>query len=283
MASNSTKGIVLVASSAIVWSTGGLIVRLIEHADNWTIVFWRSATAVLFLVIYLAARDGRRALGQFARMGWPGVSVGLCFCCASISLVVALKLTTVANVLIIMSSSPLIAAGLGRVVLREPVSSTSLLAILGTALGILLIVWQSLGTDASAALLGNLFALVIAFAYAVAIVLIRRHPDIQMTPAVLLGMVMAAIAVAPVAAPCERHAPGCRPAVRVRRSQPRAGAGLAGGRGAAHLGHPERAPEHARTDRRTALGVVLPRRAARRPDARRRRHRSGLASLAYTF
>ena len=31
--------------------------------------------------------------------------------------------------------------------------------------------------------------------------LIRRHPDIQMTPAVLLGMVMAAIAVAPVAAP----------------------------------------------------------------------------------
>ena len=201
MTSQSTRGILLVASSAIVWSTGGLIVRLIEHADSWTIVFWRSATAVLFLVTWMALRDGRRMLGDVARMGWPGVSVGLCFCCASISLVVALKLTTVANVLIIMSSSPLIAAGLGRLVLGEHVSARSLLAILGTAMGIFLIVWQSVGTASTSALWGNLFALVIAFSYAGAIVLIRRHPGIPMTPAVLVGMVMAASAVAPVAAP----------------------------------------------------------------------------------
>ncbi len=201
MTSNSTKGILLVASSAIVWSTGGLIVRLIEKADNWTIVFWRSATAVLFLAAYLALSDGRRTLNNLGSMGWPGFAVGLCFCCASISLVVALKLTTVANVLIIMSSSPLIAAGLGRVVLKEPVSLASLLAILGTALGILLIVWQSAGSEATAALWGNLLALVIACAYATAVVLIRLHPDVKMTPAVLLGMMMAAILVAPVSAP----------------------------------------------------------------------------------
>jgi drug/metabolite transporter (DMT)-like permease len=201
MASDSTKGILLVASSALVWSTGGLIVRLIEDADSWTIVLWRSATAVLFLVAYMALRDGRQALNLFARMGWPGAVVGLCYCCASISLVVALKLTTVANVLIIMSSSPLLAAGLGRVVLREPVSATTLLTILGTVLGILLIVWQSVGTEATAALWGNLFALMIAVANAVAVVLIRMHPDVSMTPAGLLGVVMAAIVVAPVAMP----------------------------------------------------------------------------------
>ena len=201
MTSETTKGILLVASSAIVWSTGGLIVRLIEHADSWTIVFWRSATAVLFLVVHMALRDGRRAFGFLAGMGWPGISVGICFCCASISLVVALKLTTVANVLLIMSSSPLIAAGLGRVVLAEPVSPDTLLTILATVLGILLIVWQSAGTEATAALWGNLFALIIAFAYASAVVLVRRHPDVRMTPAVLLGMVMAAVAVAPLASP----------------------------------------------------------------------------------
>jgi drug/metabolite transporter (DMT)-like permease len=201
MAADSTKGILLVASSAIVWSTGGLIVRLIEDADNWTIVFWRSATAALFLVAFMAIRDGREALGRFARMGWPGLAVGLCFCCASISLVVALRLTTVANVLLIMSSSPLIAAALGRVVLKEPVSQASLLAILGTVVGILLIVWQSFGPAATAALAGNLFALAIAFSYAGAIVLIRMRPEVRMTAAVLLGMVMATVAVAPLATP----------------------------------------------------------------------------------
>ena len=201
MLSDSTRGILLVASAALVWSTGGLIVRLIEQADNWTIVFWRSATAVLFLAAYLALIGGRRALAQITGMGWPGLAVGLCFCCASIALVLALKLTSVANVLIIMSSSPLIAAALSRLILKEPVSATTLMAILGTVLGILLIVWQSLGSEATSALWGNLFSMVIALAYAIAIVLIRLHPDIRMTPAVLLGMIMAAIAAAPAASP----------------------------------------------------------------------------------
>jgi drug/metabolite transporter (DMT)-like permease len=201
MPSDSKKGILLVASSAIVWSTGGLIVRLIEYADSWTIVFWRSTTAMLFLVLLLVLRDGHRALGFLAGIGWPGFCVGFCFCCASISLVVALKLTSVANVLLIMSSAPVIAAGLGWSVLREPVSTATILTILATVLGILLIVWQSLGTEGTSALWGNVFALLIAFSYASAIVLVRMRPQVRMTPAVLLGMMMAAVAVAPAASP----------------------------------------------------------------------------------
>jgi drug/metabolite transporter (DMT)-like permease len=185
----------------LVWSTGGLIVRLIEHADSWTIVFWRSVTAVLFLAAYIQLRNGGRVFQHFADLRWPSFAVGFCFCCASLSLVIALKLTAVANVLLIMSSSPVMAAGMGRMVLRERVSGSTSLSIAATVVGILLIAWQSFETEAPTARWGNVFALAIAFSYASAIVLIRLHPATQMTPAVLLGMVLATAAVTPLASP----------------------------------------------------------------------------------
>jgi len=46
----------MVAGAAIVWSTGGLIVRHVD-AESWTIVFWRGAFAALTLFVYLGVRD----------------------------------------------------------------------------------------------------------------------------------------------------------------------------------------------------------------------------------
>src|SRR5690606_33301741 len=86
------RGLALVAAAALVWSTGGLIVRSLESADNWTTIFWRSVSACLFLALFLLVRDGRQALGLFRRMGLPGLMVGAGFACASICFVVALSL-----------------------------------------------------------------------------------------------------------------------------------------------------------------------------------------------
>jgi drug/metabolite transporter (DMT)-like permease len=118
-----------------------------------------------------------------------------------VSLVIALNLTTVANVLLIMSSAPLIAAALAHAVLKEPVSTRTLLTIAATVVGILLIVWESVTPAASTALWGNAFALLIALSYASAIVVIRLHPATQMTPAVLLGTIIATVVVTPLATP----------------------------------------------------------------------------------
>lgn len=109
------RGVLLVAGSALAWSMGGMIDRFIEAPDTWTVVFWRSVWAAAFLMTFLLVRDGRKAPDAFKAMGWPGLVVALCFMTASISFVQAIALTTVANVILINATVPLVAALIARI------------------------------------------------------------------------------------------------------------------------------------------------------------------------
>ncbi len=179
------RGILLVALAVVVWSTGGPIVRAVE-AETWTIVFWRTLFAAVAMFLYIALRERRRTVEVFRRVGLAGVAVGLCFASASTCFIIALSYTTVANVLIIQSLSPFIAALLGLAFLGERVPLRRWLAILAAVGGITLMMSASFG---SSSLAGDLLALVIAFAFATATVILRRHAEVRMTPAACLAAV----------------------------------------------------------------------------------------------
>jgi len=192
------RGLLLVALAALLWSLGGLLVRFLGDVDVWTVVFWRSTFAVLFLAGFLAWRDRGRALQVFLAIGWPGLLVAVCFAAASTAFVVAVSLTTVANVLIVLATAPLMAAGLARLVLKEPVRRATWLAMLAALAGVALMVS---GSAAHGSLVGDAIAFVTAFCFALAAVTIRRHRAVRMTPAVGLGAAIAALATLPFAAP----------------------------------------------------------------------------------
>ena len=192
------QGLSLVAVAAIIWSTGGLIVRLLESADAWTTVFWRSVFAALFLLLVIALRERRRTLAVFLGMGWPGLLVALCFAVASTCLVVSLNLTTVANTLIIFSTSPFFAALFGWLLLGERVPATTWLAMAGASVGIAIMVSESFGRGS---LTGDLLAGVTAIGLALATVTIRAKQAVRMTPATCLGALLAALLALPLAAP----------------------------------------------------------------------------------
>jgi drug/metabolite transporter (DMT)-like permease len=192
------RGAVLVSAAALLWSTGGLIVRSLQQADAWTTVFWRGIAAAAFLLAFIAVRERRNAIGAFIRIGWPGVIVALCYASASISLVMAFRLTSVADTLVIMSSAPLLAAVLGWAVLGERVAGASWLAMLACVCGIGLMVSDSY---ASGSILGDLVASVIALAQAIAGVTLRRHRSLQMAPAMCAATLLTSIVAAPFAAP----------------------------------------------------------------------------------
>ena len=197
-AASHRRGLALVAVAALLWSTGGLIVRSLDAADVWTTVFWRSVFAALFLAAFIAARDRGRAVQAFRTMGFPSLIVGVGFATASIGLVVALNLTTVANTLIIFSTSPLIAAVLGRVLLGERVRGRSWVVMAAALLGIAVMVSDSVARGSVA---GDLVAFVVAAAAAVATVTIRKNREVRMTPATCLAAVLAALVALPLAAP----------------------------------------------------------------------------------
>jgi drug/metabolite transporter (DMT)-like permease len=128
-------------------------------------------------------------------MGLPGIFVALCFACATTSFIVALSLTSVAQVLVIISSVPLIAAVGGRIFLGERIGRNTIVTI-GVAMGgFALMVSADLSGDGS--LLGDFFAALIALSYAALMVTMRKYPSIGMVPAGVSGLLIAvAIALA---------------------------------------------------------------------------------------
>lgn len=184
----------LVFLSAFVWSTGGAIARFIEVDDTWTVVFWRSLFAAIFLLAFLLYRDGARgALGQFRAMGLPGIAVGLCFTSASVSFVLAIAHTTVANVMLMNAGVPLIAALLGWMMFRERVSGMTWIAIAAVLCGVAIMVSGSLLGEMRISPVGDMLAMTIAVSFAMATVITRRFSNVRMTSAVCFGTIVACL------------------------------------------------------------------------------------------
>jgi drug/metabolite transporter (DMT)-like permease len=188
-------GVLLVVGATFAWSLGGMIDRFITEDDAWTIVFWRSVFAGLFIFGFMLARDGlsgTRTLITSAR--WPTIIVGVCYAISTVCFVLALSLTSVAKILLIQSSVPIIAAGFSWLLLRERVPWHTLAAIVAVVAGITTIVSGSLGEGGSIA--GDLLSLAIAVSFSLSVVVTRKYPGIRMTPAVLLGVTIAGIIAA---------------------------------------------------------------------------------------
>ncbi|HTV71372.1 MAG TPA: DMT family transporter [Rhizobiaceae bacterium] len=182
----------LVFLSALVWSFGGAIARFLEANDSWTIVFWRSAWAAIFLLCFMFWRDGARGtIALFRNMGLPGVAVALCFAIASTSFVVALQYTTVANIVLMQAGVPLIAALMAWLIFRETIALPTWIAIGAVIAGVAIMVSESFTGEVSP--IGDGLALLIALAFSIATVITRRFAHVRMTPATCLGTMIAAV------------------------------------------------------------------------------------------
>ncbi|MBG1232156.1 DMT family transporter [Aestuariivirga litoralis] len=187
-----TKGTALVVSSALLWSIGGTIARFLSVTDSWTIVFWRSLFAALFLLIFMLVNDGpKETAAMFRRMGWAGWAVAVCFAIASTSFVVAMGYTTIANILLIQAGVPLIAALLAWIFFREKVTTPTMLAIAAVIAGVGVMVSESFNGKVSP--IGDGLAVVIAVVFAIATVISRHHSEVRMMPAVCLATTIAAL------------------------------------------------------------------------------------------
>jgi drug/metabolite transporter (DMT)-like permease len=186
-----------VACAAVCWSSGGLIARLVGTGP-WTTNLWRSLFASLFLTAVLTIVRRRSIVAQWREGGRPVLAVAGCMSLASTCFIFSLAHTSVANTLILMSTGPYVAGLLGWILLGERVTPRTWLTM-GVALaGAVVMVWSSYGRGA---IVGDLLAIAMAGSFAVATVLIRRHPEIRMAPAAALATALTALAALPFADP----------------------------------------------------------------------------------
>lgn len=184
-------GALLVVLAAALWSLMGLFIRLIESADTWQVLLWRSLGAVAVLGGWLGVRAGRRSIGRIRDTGWAGVIGGLALVGAFAGAIFAIQSTTVANAVFLFSASPFLAAILGAALLRERVRPATWAAIALAGVGMFVMVREGL---AAGALSGNIAALVSALGFATFTVALRHGRLSDMLPVSLLGSLFSAIA-----------------------------------------------------------------------------------------
>ena len=185
------------AGAAVCWSTGSLLVRLITTSP-WTTSLWRSLFASTFLAIVLSIVQRRGIVAQWRSGGRPMLAVAACMAIASTCFIFSLAHTSVANTLILMSTGPYVAGLVGWLVLGERVAPRTWMSMSVALAGAVVMVSDSYGRGA---MIGDLLAVVMAASFAVATVLVRRHPEIQMAPAAALATALTALVALPFADP----------------------------------------------------------------------------------
>ena len=190
------------ARAAVCWSSGALIARMVTTTP-WTTNLWRSLFASVFLGVVLSIVRRRSIFALWREGGAPVAAVAACMAIASTCFIFSLAHTSVANTLLLMSTSPYVVGLLGWLVLGERVAPRTWLTM-GVALaGAVVMVSSSYGRGG---LLGDLLAIIMATSFAVATVLVRRHPQMPMAPAAALATTLTFLMALPLATPLETTA-----------------------------------------------------------------------------
>ena len=186
--------VLLVIIGAVFLSTTGIMLRNIEQADGWQILFYRGIAFSITMFLILLSHYRWETVSAFRAIGlrglWAGLVLGIGSCCY----VYALLLTTVANAMFIIGTAPVATAFVAWVVLGERTSTTGIISMLISLCGIGLMFIDGLIADRW---LGNVMALCVVATFVNYLLIVRHSRDTDMLPATCFaGVVMAVVGFA---------------------------------------------------------------------------------------
>lgn len=165
-------------------SFAGLLIRLIDQADGFQILAYRSISLAGVVALVACLRAKQTPWQFIANLDGYDFAMGLAFSIAFATYVFAMLNTSVASVLFILSAAPLCAALLAWVWISERPTLLSL-AAMGVALfgvGIMVQGGVELGRT-----LGNVLAFVSAASFALALTLARKSRKTNVLGGTFLG------------------------------------------------------------------------------------------------
>ena len=182
------RGILQLVASGIFLSTSGIALRIIEEADGWQILFYRSLALSVTILIILVFQKGSRIFDEFRGLEWNDCLLAVFLGTGFVAYVFALLYNTVANALFIFSCAPFVAGFLGWILLGERVAKRTWFAIGVTMVGLAVMVGSELAVNHY---LGTLLALWIPIAYAASIIAVRSSKRDNMLVALCLAGLVA--------------------------------------------------------------------------------------------
>ena len=182
------RGILQLVASGFFLSTAGIALRLVELADGWQILFYRSFALSVTILLILVFQKRSRFFDEFRGLGWNDCLLAVFLGTGFVAYVFALLYNTVANALFIFSCAPFVAGFLGWILLGERVATRTWFAIGVTMVGLAVMVGSELAVSHY---LGTLLALWIPIAYAASIIAVRSSKRDNMLVALCLAGLVA--------------------------------------------------------------------------------------------
>ena len=189
----------------LMWSIAGVVTRQLEAARSFEVTFWRSFFTTLSLLVILPLVQGRAVFSKIRDGGAALWVSGVCWSVMFTAFMVALTLTTVANVLITLALGPFMTAVAARIFIGHRIALRTWLAIGAAGAGI---AWMYGGqVDFQSQLRGMLVALLVPIAGAINWTVVqssRSHgKNIDLVPAVLVGAVISSFVTLPLSFPMQ--------------------------------------------------------------------------------
>jgi drug/metabolite transporter (DMT)-like permease len=189
-------GVLVVLAGGAFLSTSGILIRNMEQPDGWQILFYRSLTFTITILAILTWQYRGKTFAAYRAVGVPGLAAAVLLGLGSACYIFAMLHTTVANVVFIIGSAPLVTALLAWIFLREKVSGWGLVAMFAALLGIGLMFIDGFERGG---LLGSFLALGMVVMFGFYLLILRSRKDVDMVPATgLSGVVTFTVAAAMV-------------------------------------------------------------------------------------
>lgn len=199
------RAVLVMIGVTMMWATAGVVTRHLEHARSFEVTFWRSLFTVISLCAILPILSGREVFSKVRHGGRVLWLSGACWCVMFTAFMLALTMTTVANVLVTLSVGPLLTALIAWITLGHRIPARTWLAIVVAGAGIA----YMYGSDFSGGqLAGTLVAFAVPVAGAINWTITQRSnnqnaqgPGVDLLPAVLIGACLSTLVTLPLAFP----------------------------------------------------------------------------------
>jgi drug/metabolite transporter (DMT)-like permease len=193
---------------ALLWSIAGVITRHLEAARSFEVTFWRSLFTVLVLLVILPIVQGRDVFHKMRSGGAMLWVSGVCWCGMFTFFMLALTMTSTANVLVTLALAPLLTALAARVFIGHHIPARTWVAIVVAGCGIAYMYGSQISAGMSLA--GTVIALCVPISGA-ANWTVTQHAhakghDVDLMPAVLIGAVLSCLVTLPLAYPFKASA-----------------------------------------------------------------------------
>ena len=180
---NHLKGLLIAFFGVLMLTPDPVLVRLAD-ADTFTILFWRGIFYALGVLAILFATYRKNTFKELKNIGRPGIWIGILSGIGGVTFIAAIQYTSIAKVLVIISTAPMVVAIISWVIINEKPKLYTWISMLIIVAGIYIVMK---GDTGALNVMGSSLAVISIIAGGYSFALTRKYSNVNMVPAMIVN------------------------------------------------------------------------------------------------